>query len=189
MAVSRAEKEQELQDLSSAFKAADTAILVDYRGLNVPQATELRRQLRREGIESEPFYFPIHMQLPYMKARRRSLPVAEDLYGRGLLLPGSTLLANEELLRVAGGPSRDIRQFVSREELKALLAMEPGEAEVSTQEAEMIDKIFDLGDTTVREVMVPLVEVAMLPVTATPDEAVARDTLGTSPKRLPFVGR
>src|SRR5262249_62118678 len=42
----RAEKEQELQDLSSAFKSADTAIVVDYRGLNVPQVTELRRQLR-----------------------------------------------------------------------------------------------------------------------------------------------
>src|SRR5919109_4239556 len=46
MAVTRAEKEQELQDLTAAFKAADTAILVDYRGLNVPQVTELRRQLR-----------------------------------------------------------------------------------------------------------------------------------------------
>ena len=46
MAVSRAEKEQELQDLSSAFKAVDTAILVDYKGLNVPQVTELRRQVR-----------------------------------------------------------------------------------------------------------------------------------------------
>jgi large subunit ribosomal protein L10 len=46
MAVSRAEKEQELQDLSSAFKAVDTAILVDFKGLNVPQVTELRRQVR-----------------------------------------------------------------------------------------------------------------------------------------------
>ena len=46
MAVTRAEKEQELQDLTAAFTAADTAILVDYRGLDVPQVTELRRQLR-----------------------------------------------------------------------------------------------------------------------------------------------
>jgi len=46
MAVTRAEKEQELQDLATAFQAADTAILVDYRGLDVPGATELRRQLR-----------------------------------------------------------------------------------------------------------------------------------------------
>src|SRR6185295_8945668 len=46
MAVTRAEKEQELQDLQAAFKASDSAILVDYKGLNVPQVTELRRQLR-----------------------------------------------------------------------------------------------------------------------------------------------
>ena len=77
------------------------------------------------------------------------------------------------VLRLFGGPRADTRHFVSREELKALLAMEPGEAEVTTQEAEMIDKIFDLGDTTVREIMVPLVEVAMLPDTSTPDDAIA----------------
>ena len=77
------------------------------------------------------------------------------------------------VLRLFGGPCADTRHFVSREELKALLAMEPGEAEVTTQEAEMIDKIFDLGDTTVREIMVPLVEVAMLPETATTDDAIA----------------
>ena len=46
MAVTRAEKEQELQDLTAAFKAASTAIVVDYRGLNVPAVTELRNQLR-----------------------------------------------------------------------------------------------------------------------------------------------
>lgn len=46
MAVTRAEKEQELEALSSTFQSASSAILVDYRGLNVPQVTELRRQLR-----------------------------------------------------------------------------------------------------------------------------------------------
>jgi large subunit ribosomal protein L10 len=46
MAVTRADKEQELQELAAAFKAADTAILVDYKGLNVPAVTELRRQIR-----------------------------------------------------------------------------------------------------------------------------------------------
>ena len=38
MAVTKAEKEQELQDLTNAFKATDTAILVDYKGLDVPGA-------------------------------------------------------------------------------------------------------------------------------------------------------
>ena len=46
MAVSRANKEVELQELEAAFKGSESAILVDYKGLNVPQVTELRRQLR-----------------------------------------------------------------------------------------------------------------------------------------------
>jgi putative hemolysin len=77
------------------------------------------------------------------------------------------------VLRPFGAGRADTRQFVSREELKALLQLEPGEADVTSQEAEMIDKIFDLGDTTVREVMVPLVEVAMLPEEASPADAIA----------------
>ncbi len=46
MAVTRAQKQEELADLQSAFKGTESAILVDYRGLNVPQVTDLRRQLR-----------------------------------------------------------------------------------------------------------------------------------------------
>lgn len=46
MAVTRADKEVELQSLQAAFRGAETAILVDYKGLNVPQVTDLRRQLR-----------------------------------------------------------------------------------------------------------------------------------------------
>ncbi len=46
MAVTKADKADELQTLETAFRGSDTAILVDYRGLNVPQVTELRRQLR-----------------------------------------------------------------------------------------------------------------------------------------------
>jgi large subunit ribosomal protein L10 len=46
MAVTRAQKQEELTELQSAFKGTESAILVDYRGLNVPQVTDLRRQLR-----------------------------------------------------------------------------------------------------------------------------------------------
>jgi large subunit ribosomal protein L10 len=46
MAVSKAEKETELRSLTAAFEGADTAILIDYRGLNVPAVTDLRRQIR-----------------------------------------------------------------------------------------------------------------------------------------------
>src|SRR4051794_29980311 len=46
MAVTRVSKVAELQRLETAFQGSDSAILVDYKGLNVPQVTELRRQLR-----------------------------------------------------------------------------------------------------------------------------------------------
>ena len=46
MAVTRAVKEEELHDLEEAFKGTESAILVDYKGLKVPEVTELRRQVR-----------------------------------------------------------------------------------------------------------------------------------------------
>ena len=46
MAVTRADKAVELQQLASAFKGCDSAILIDYKGITVPKVTELRRQLR-----------------------------------------------------------------------------------------------------------------------------------------------
>ena len=46
MAVTREQKQAELTELEGGFKGAESAILVDYRGLNVPQVTDLRRQLR-----------------------------------------------------------------------------------------------------------------------------------------------
>ena len=46
MAVTRADKEQRLTLLETAFRGSETAVLVDFKGLDVPQVTELRRQLR-----------------------------------------------------------------------------------------------------------------------------------------------
>jgi large subunit ribosomal protein L10 len=46
MAVSRAEKSTELQELTTAFGQSQTAILVDYKGIKVPEVTELRRQVK-----------------------------------------------------------------------------------------------------------------------------------------------
>ena len=46
MAVSRAEKTTELEELTTAFGQSQTAILLEYRGIKVPQVTELRRQVR-----------------------------------------------------------------------------------------------------------------------------------------------
>src|SRR5499427_8177065 len=46
MAVTKADKAVELEQLQKAFKGSDSAIVVDYKGLTVPQVTDLRRQIR-----------------------------------------------------------------------------------------------------------------------------------------------
>ena len=46
MAVTRASKETELEVLERAFAASESAVVVDFKGLKVPEVTELRRQVR-----------------------------------------------------------------------------------------------------------------------------------------------
>ena len=46
MAVTKADKIAELEQLERAFKGTDSAVVVDYKGLKVPEVTELRRQIR-----------------------------------------------------------------------------------------------------------------------------------------------
>ena len=86
MAVSRAEKEAEVQQLEVAFKSAEHAILVDYKGLNVLQATELRRQIR--GAEAQ--YLVVKNSLA-----KRAVPgtVLEPL---GAFFQGTTAVALSE---------------------------------------------------------------------------------------------
>jgi large subunit ribosomal protein L10 len=46
MAVTKADKAAELEKLEQAFRGSASAVLVDFKGLNVPDVTELRRQVR-----------------------------------------------------------------------------------------------------------------------------------------------
>jgi putative hemolysin len=65
--------------------------------------------------------------------------------------------------------------FVSRDDLRLLFQVEPtGATDVKEAEREMIEGIFDLGETAVREVMVPLVDVVAVPEEADVAEAIAR---------------
>lgn len=46
MAITREQKEAQLAGLKVEFDGAESVILVDYKGLDVPQVTELRRKVR-----------------------------------------------------------------------------------------------------------------------------------------------
>ncbi|WP_213421594.1 50S ribosomal protein L10 [Bhargavaea massiliensis] len=45
------QKQALVDEISGKLKEAASVVVVDYRGLNVAQVTELRKQLREEGIE------------------------------------------------------------------------------------------------------------------------------------------
>ena len=46
-------KAQKVEEIADQFKNAASAVVVDARGLTVAQSTELRHQLREEGIVLE----------------------------------------------------------------------------------------------------------------------------------------
>ena len=85
----------------------------------------------------------------------------------------ANLLVRAILGSLGHGERRD--PFVSRADLRLLVEREPdGATDVREEEREMIEGIFDLVETSVREVMVPLVDVVAVPEDATIDEAVAK---------------
>jgi CBS domain containing-hemolysin-like protein len=85
----------------------------------------------------------------------------------------ANLLVRGILGTLGHGERRD--PFVSRADLRLLVEREPdGTTDVLEEEREMIEGIFDLVETSVREVMVPLVDVVAVPEDAGIDEAVAQ---------------
>lgn len=51
----REEKEQLVREIATRLTESKTTIVTDYRGLNVAEVTELRKQLREKGIEFRVF--------------------------------------------------------------------------------------------------------------------------------------
>jgi len=49
--MNRTEKEQVVQELTQRLTETQAMFLADYRGINVEQATQLRRELTQAGVE------------------------------------------------------------------------------------------------------------------------------------------
>ena len=95
----------------------------------------------------------------------------------------ANLLVRAILRGLGHGERRD--PFVSRADLRLLVEREPdGATDVREEEREMIEGIFDLVETSVREVMVPLVDVVAIPEDASIDDAVSQ-VRETGHSRLP----
>ncbi len=101
-------------------------------------------------------------------ARAATLPISASTW---LLLPlVKPVLAITGSLRSRGGDA-DHAHFTS-EELKALLEVGAEEGSLEEDEKELIHSIFEFGETTVREVMVPRIDMVCLPHDTSFDEAV-----------------
>lgn len=70
----------------------------------------LMKDLAESGIETRPFFVPIHQQPLYArKMRRQKFPVSEDLSRRGLNLPSSTDLTANEIRMIASVVKSSVR--------------------------------------------------------------------------------
>ncbi|HYK84251.1 MAG TPA: hemolysin family protein [Ktedonobacteraceae bacterium] len=76
------------------------------------------------------------------------------------------------LVRLMGGQVKHKGPFVTEEELRLLVTVGEEEGVLEEEETEMIHSIFEFADTTVREVMIPRIDMVTLESDATVDEAV-----------------
>ena len=76
------------------------------------------------------------------------------------------------LIRLTGGQIKHRGPFVTEEELRLLVNVGEEEGVLEEEETDMIHSIFEFADTTVREVMIPRIDMITLESNATVDEAV-----------------
>src|SRR5216684_2110836 len=74
--------------------------------------------------------------------------------------------------QIMGGQIKHRGPFVTEEELRLLVTVGEEEGVLEEEETEMIHSIFEFADTTVREVMIPRIDMVTLESDATVDEAV-----------------
>ncbi|MGI8387085.1 MULTISPECIES: 50S ribosomal protein L10 [Robertmurraya] len=93
-----------VDEIADKLKAAKTTVVVDYRGLNVAEVTELRKQLREAGIE-----FKV-----YKNSLTRRAAEASELAGLNDALTGPNAIAfsNEDVV----APAKILNDFAKKHE-------------------------------------------------------------------------
>ncbi|MBI3315526.1 MAG: aminotransferase class I/II-fold pyridoxal phosphate-dependent enzyme [Candidatus Omnitrophica bacterium] len=78
---------------------------------SLPDVLTVCRALKEEGIEAKPFWQPVHLQVPYLKAVRAPLGATEKIWSKILTLPSSTQLTPSEQSKVI----RCLKQLLKKE--------------------------------------------------------------------------
>jgi large subunit ribosomal protein L10 len=114
-------KKKLVDEITEKFRESQTSVVVDYRGLNVAEVTELRKQLREAGID-----FKV-----YKNTMARRAAEAAELSDLNDTLVGPTALAfsNEDIV----APARILNDFAKEHDA---LEIKGGviEGEVATME-------------------------------------------------------
>jgi putative hemolysin len=77
------------------------------------------------------------------------------------------------LVRASGGAVTRSGPFVTEDDIVSMIQLGSKEGVLDKQSGRMLTSIFDLGDTLVREVMMPRTDISALPLTASLDEVLA----------------
>ena len=108
-----------------------------------------------------------------------------DLLGR-VLSPLVFVLTSltAAITRLFGVPDKQ-QERVTAEELMILVERSSEQGVIEAEEQQMIGAVLELGDQRVHEVMVPRIDIAALPVTATLDEMIA-EIVNEGHSRIPI---
>ena len=94
-------------------------------------------------------------------------------------------VSTNAVVRLLGGDPNAGREAVSEQELRALVT---GSHSLGAEERRIVDELFDAGERSLREVMVPRTEVDFLPGTMAAHTAI-REVQGAPHSRYPVTGQ
>ncbi|MEC5425596.1 50S ribosomal protein L10 [Virgibacillus sp. C22-A2] len=122
-------KKQIVEEIAEKFSASQTAVVVDYRGLDVSEVTELRKELRDAGID-----FKV-----YKNTMARRAVESVELNDLSEILVGPTALAfsNDDVV----APARILNNFAKKHEA---LEIKGGVIEGKVASLEQIKELADL---------------------------------------------
>jgi len=66
-------------------------------------------RLRAQGVDSRPFFYPLSDMPPYRGARFELSPPIRELAARGITLPSSTLLREEQIVSICAIANQALR--------------------------------------------------------------------------------
>ena len=122
-------KKQIVDEIAGKLKDSVSTVVVDYRGLNVAEVTELRKQLREAGIE-----FKVYKN---SMTRRAAEQVELSGLNEALTGPNAIAFSNEDVV----APAKILNDFVKKHEA---LEIKAGVIEGNVASVEEIKALADL---------------------------------------------